>query len=60
LTQTMMTLANLTGGRAKVMIGAGEAKQVTPHGWKRSEGSTVDRILSNSDRMRVLVSGLVG
>jgi phthiodiolone/phenolphthiodiolone dimycocerosates ketoreductase len=38
LTQTMMTLANLTEGRAKVMIGAGEAKQVTPYGWKRSEG----------------------
>ena len=38
LTQTMMTLANMTGGKAKVMIGAGEAKQVTPYGWKRSEG----------------------
>lgn len=38
LTQTMMTLANMTGGNAKVMIGAGEAKQVTPYGWKRSEG----------------------
>jgi phthiodiolone/phenolphthiodiolone dimycocerosates ketoreductase len=38
LTQTLMTLANMTGGRAKVMIGAGEAKQVTPYGWKRSEG----------------------
>jgi phthiodiolone/phenolphthiodiolone dimycocerosates ketoreductase len=38
LTQTMMTLANMTGGRARVMIGAGEAKQVTPYGWKRSQG----------------------
>jgi phthiodiolone/phenolphthiodiolone dimycocerosates ketoreductase len=38
LTQTMMTLANMTEGRATVMIGAGEAKQVTPFGWKRSEG----------------------
>jgi len=38
LTQTMMTLANMTEGRAKVMIGAGEAKQITPYGWKRSEG----------------------
>jgi phthiodiolone/phenolphthiodiolone dimycocerosates ketoreductase len=38
LTQTLMTLANMTGGRAKVMIGAGEAKQITPYGWKRSEG----------------------
>jgi len=38
LTQTMLTLANMTEGRATVMIGAGEAKQVTPFGWKRSEG----------------------
>jgi phthiodiolone/phenolphthiodiolone dimycocerosates ketoreductase len=38
LTQTMMTLANLTDGHAKIMIGAGEAKQVTPFGWRRSEG----------------------
>lgn len=38
LTQTMMTLANMTDGKAGVMIGAGEAKQVTPYGWKRSEG----------------------
>jgi phthiodiolone/phenolphthiodiolone dimycocerosates ketoreductase len=36
--QTMMTLSALTGGRATVMIGAGEAKQVRPYGWKRSEG----------------------
>ncbi|HYF24336.1 MAG TPA: LLM class flavin-dependent oxidoreductase, partial [Baekduia sp.] len=38
MAQTMMTLANLTEGRATVMMGAGEAKQVTPFGWVRKEG----------------------
>lgn len=38
LNQTMMTLANCTEAEATIMIGAGEAKQVTPYGWKRSEG----------------------
>jgi phthiodiolone/phenolphthiodiolone dimycocerosates ketoreductase len=36
--QTMATLQNMTNRTATVMIGAGEAKQVTPYGWKRSEG----------------------
>lgn len=36
--QTMSTLQNMTNRTATVMIGAGEAKQVTPYGWKRSEG----------------------
>jgi phthiodiolone/phenolphthiodiolone dimycocerosates ketoreductase len=38
LMQTMMTLQSMTERRATLMIGAGEAKQVTPFGWKRSEG----------------------
>jgi phthiodiolone/phenolphthiodiolone dimycocerosates ketoreductase len=36
--QTMLTLQNMTQGQITVMMGAGEAKQVTPYGWKRSEG----------------------
>jgi phthiodiolone/phenolphthiodiolone dimycocerosates ketoreductase len=36
--QSMATLQNMTNRTATVMIGAGEAKQVTPFGWKRSEG----------------------
>jgi phthiodiolone/phenolphthiodiolone dimycocerosates ketoreductase len=36
--QTMLTLANLAGGRAILQIGAGELKQTLPYGWKRSEG----------------------
>ncbi len=36
--QTMLTLANLSGGRAMLQIGAGELKQTQPYGWKRSEG----------------------
>lgn len=36
--QTMSTLQNMTNRTATVMIGAGEAKQVTPFGWKRTEG----------------------
>ena len=36
--QTMLTLQNMTSGQITVMMGAGEAKQVTPYGWKRSEG----------------------
>lgn len=36
--QTMLTMANLTRGRAIFMIGAGEQKQAKPFGWKRAEG----------------------
>lgn len=36
--QTMSTLQNMTNRTATLMIGAGEAKQVTPYGWKRTEG----------------------
>jgi phthiodiolone/phenolphthiodiolone dimycocerosates ketoreductase len=38
LFQTMLTLQNMSAGRITVMMGAGEAKQATPYGWKRSEG----------------------
>ena len=36
--QTMLTLANMGGGRAILQIGAGEIKQTAPFGWKRNEG----------------------
>lgn len=36
--QTMLTLANLTAGRAQFMIGGGEIKQAKPFGLKRSHG----------------------
>jgi phthiodiolone/phenolphthiodiolone dimycocerosates ketoreductase len=36
--QTMMTLANMSEGRAILQIGAGELKQTAPFGWKRNEG----------------------
>jgi phthiodiolone/phenolphthiodiolone dimycocerosates ketoreductase len=38
LTQTMMTIADLTEGRSIFQIGAGEAKQCKPFSWKRSQG----------------------
>jgi phthiodiolone/phenolphthiodiolone dimycocerosates ketoreductase len=38
LVQSMLTLGELTGGRAIVQVGAGEAKQCAPFGWKRSQG----------------------
>jgi phthiodiolone/phenolphthiodiolone dimycocerosates ketoreductase len=38
LTQSMLTLAAMTEGRAKFHIGAGEIKQCKPYGWKRSQG----------------------
>lgn len=38
LLQSMMTLQNMTERRATLMVGAGEAKQVTPYGWRRAEG----------------------
>lgn len=38
LMQTMLTMANLTQGRAQFHLGAGEQKQCAPFGWKRSEG----------------------
>lgn len=38
LMQTMLTMANLTEGRAQFHLGAGEVKQCKPFGWKRSEG----------------------
>jgi phthiodiolone/phenolphthiodiolone dimycocerosates ketoreductase len=34
----MLTLQSMTERQATIMIGAGEAKQVTPYGWKRAEG----------------------
>ena len=36
--QTMLTMANITEGRAQFHIGAGEIAQCKPYGWKRSEG----------------------
>jgi phthiodiolone/phenolphthiodiolone dimycocerosates ketoreductase len=38
LNQTMWTLTSMAGGRAVFQIGAGEAKQTGPFGWRRSEG----------------------
>jgi len=38
LMQTMLTLGDITGGRAILQVGAGEAKQTKPFGWKRSQG----------------------
>jgi phthiodiolone/phenolphthiodiolone dimycocerosates ketoreductase len=38
LTQTMLTLQNMTGGKARLQLGAGEIKQCKPYGWKRKEG----------------------
>ncbi|MEA2496494.1 MAG: phthiodiolone/phenolphthiodiolone dimycocerosates ketoreductase [Thermoleophilaceae bacterium] len=38
LTQSMLTLAAMTEGRATFHIGAGEIKQCQPYGWKRSQG----------------------
>jgi phthiodiolone/phenolphthiodiolone dimycocerosates ketoreductase len=34
--RAMLTLADLTEGRATFLLGAGEVKQCTPFGWKRS------------------------
>jgi phthiodiolone/phenolphthiodiolone dimycocerosates ketoreductase len=39
LTQTMMTLAKVTQGRAMFHIGAGEVKQCRPFGHKRAQGT---------------------
>jgi phthiodiolone/phenolphthiodiolone dimycocerosates ketoreductase len=36
--RSMLTLADLTEGRAVLMLGAGEVKQCRPFGWKRSQG----------------------
>ena len=36
--QTMLTMANLTEGRAQFHLGAGEIKNTKPFGWKRSQG----------------------
>src|SRR5258706_557972 len=38
LTQTMLTLAGATEGRAMLLLGAGEQKQAKPYGHKRAEG----------------------
>jgi phthiodiolone/phenolphthiodiolone dimycocerosates ketoreductase len=38
LMQTMLTMANITEGKAQFHIGAGEIAQCNPYGWKRSEG----------------------
>jgi phthiodiolone/phenolphthiodiolone dimycocerosates ketoreductase len=40
LLMSMLTLAGATEGRAVLMLGAGEAKQVRPLGYRRSEGLT--------------------
>jgi phthiodiolone/phenolphthiodiolone dimycocerosates ketoreductase len=36
--RSMLTLSDLTEGRAVLMLGAGEVKQCKPFGWKRSQG----------------------
>jgi phthiodiolone/phenolphthiodiolone dimycocerosates ketoreductase len=38
LMRSMLTLSDLTEGRATLMLGAGEVKQCKPFGWKRSQG----------------------
>jgi phthiodiolone/phenolphthiodiolone dimycocerosates ketoreductase len=38
LTQSMLTLADLSGGRTIIQLGAGELKQCKPFGYKRSHG----------------------
>lgn len=38
LSQTLMTLGSLTSGKVMIQIGAGEVRQVSPGGWKRSQG----------------------
>jgi phthiodiolone/phenolphthiodiolone dimycocerosates ketoreductase len=38
LTQSALTLADLTGGKAIVQLGAGEIKQARPFGWRRAQG----------------------
>ena len=38
LNQMMWTLASMAGGQAIFQIGAGEAKQTDPAGWRRAEG----------------------
>jgi phthiodiolone/phenolphthiodiolone dimycocerosates ketoreductase len=38
LTQTMLTMANVTQGKSIYQLGSGEIKQCQPFGWKRSEG----------------------
>jgi phthiodiolone/phenolphthiodiolone dimycocerosates ketoreductase len=48
LTQTMLTLAGATNGRAIFMVGAGELKQAQPFGHNRSDG--LDRM---EDLLRV-------
>ena len=40
LTQTMLSMANVTQGKAIYQLGGGEIKQCKPFGWKRSEGLT--------------------
>jgi len=38
LLHALLSLSSLTRGRASVHLGAGEARNVRPFGWKRSEG----------------------
>jgi phthiodiolone/phenolphthiodiolone dimycocerosates ketoreductase len=38
MTQTMLSLANITKGNSIYQVGAGELKQCKPFGWKRNEG----------------------
>jgi len=38
LAQTLLTLGTLTSGKVMVQIGGGEVRQVSPGGWKRSQG----------------------
>ena len=50
LMQTMLTLANLTQGRAQFHLGSGEVKQCKPFGWKRAEGwDKLEDVLRLSD-----------
>jgi phthiodiolone/phenolphthiodiolone dimycocerosates ketoreductase len=38
LIRAALSLANITGGDMSLHVGAGEAQQVTPFGWKRTQG----------------------
>ena len=38
LSQTLMTLGSLTSGKVMIQIGAGEVRQTSVGGWKRSQG----------------------
>jgi phthiodiolone/phenolphthiodiolone dimycocerosates ketoreductase len=38
LVHSMLTLAKITEGRARFLVGAGEVKHANPFGWRRSQG----------------------